>query len=190
MTEKKRLSVTFPMTTSTMRNSFFLFAVILLGPISLASADASATLLPNWNRYARNGAGTAPAQTFAYLVSENIIRDTLNSQVVPVLSFSCSSNRLKASIFFNQFGIKRIRRIVFEADSSPLALNRWVISRDNRSIDYTSNVSTMMHSLYAHHELHMRLVGQSGQVIGTTFNISRTRLGTRSVRKACRHAGS
>lgn len=190
MTDKNRLSAALSAEKFTVRSSFFFPSLMLLGAVALASAATSATTLPNWNRYSRGSVGRPLAQTFAYLVPENVIPDTLNSQIVPVLSFSCSGRRLKASIFFNKFGIKRVKHIVFEADNSPLALNRWVISRNNMSIDYTSNVSAMMHSLYAHHELQMRLVGQSGRIISTTFDISRTRLGTRAVRKACRQAGS
>ena len=170
--------------------SVFLFCTLLIqSGVCLATANASAAILPNWNQFERKTAGEAP-QAFAYLVSKNIVRSALNRQVVPVLVFSCTSRRMNAAISFNELGIKGIKNITFELDGRRVAFTPWGISSSNNSIDYGGNVPVMIRALFDHHSLRMRLVGLTGSSINATFDVEHAESGTSGVRQTCALAGN
>lgn len=163
----------------------FLFCNLLIqSSICFATANASAAVLPNWNQLERKTAGEAP-QAFAYLASKDIVRSTLNRQIVPVLEFSCTSRHMNAAISFNELGIKGIKNITFNLDGRHIAFTPWEISSGNNSIDYVGNVPVMIRSLFGHHILRMRLIGLAGGSINATFNVDRAQLGTNGVRQTC-----
>ena len=158
-------------------NAFLFCTLLIQSDVCLATVNASAAILPNWNQFERTTAGEAP-QAFAYLASRNIARSAPNRQIVPVLVFSCTNKRMNAAITFNELGIKGIKNITFNLDGRHIAFTPWEISSGNNSVDY------------GHHILRIRLVGLTGSSINATFDVGHAKSGTSGVRQTCALAGN